>query len=71
MEIDFYLMFVADEFHKFLREIKLKECLRTNMRVVYDLLGSHGDRESLTLVAEILNDYPSVVQVKDKRIFIC
>ncbi|XP_075241527.1 vacuolar protein sorting-associated protein 18 homolog [Convolutriloba macropyga] len=51
-----------DEFHKFLREIKLKECLRTNMRVVYDLLGSHGDRESLTLVAEILNDYPSVVQ---------
>ena len=33
------------------------------MRVVYDLLGSHGDRESLTLVAEILNDYPSVLQV--------
>ena len=33
------------------------------MRVVYDLLGSHGDRESLTLVAEILEDYPSVIQV--------
>ncbi|XP_061405705.1 vacuolar protein sorting-associated protein 18 homolog [Lethenteron reissneri] len=50
-----------DEFHKFLMQSKLKECLQNNRTAIYELIASHGNVEDLVFFAVLIQDYERVL----------
>ena len=54
---------VNDQFERdILEDPKVRECISHNKEVVYSLLGSHGDTQSLVTIASQLRDQERVVQ---------
>lgn len=46
---------LQEEFQNFLKSSAVYECVSNNSSTIYDLMSSHGDQDSLTEFAELIN----------------
>jgi hypothetical protein len=49
------------EFHKFLDNNKIKECLYESKEAVYEIFSGHGNMDDLIYFAEIMKDYEKII----------
>ncbi|XP_071119989.1 vacuolar protein sorting-associated protein 18 homolog [Mytilus edulis] len=52
---------IQEEFRRFLKEPKIKECVSNNRGVVYDLIASHGNVEDMVFFAVLMQDFEKVI----------
>lgn len=50
-----------DEFRRFVKSPKARECIIDNHRLVYNLMLSHGNIEDLVFVATLIHDHDKVI----------
>uniref|UniRef100_T1JMS9 Pep3/Vps18 beta-propeller domain-containing protein n=1 Tax=Strigamia maritima TaxID=126957 RepID=T1JMS9_STRMM len=61
---------LIDEFYSFLEKQKVTDCINNNKNVVYNLISSHGDQETLIHVAFLMKDYERLISYQiDNRNF--
>ena len=51
------------EFHKFLEQANLRECLEVNKKTVYGLISSHGAVQDLVFFATLMKGRPHPLSV--------
>lgn len=58
---DQYIL-VQAELDEFITGNHIMKCIRSNKRVVYDLMASHGDESNMVKLAKLTEDYKKVIE---------